>query len=145
MGAAAGAVKSVKNATVYDVYFIGKLDKGIYEKSGNVLRKDDIVITEERIVHIGIKHANDWEKYGSLIQDALDNPDNVLLDDNPYTVIVLKQIPPAEMGNVLRITVRLWAEGDKQHYTNSVLTFQRIKEKEARRLVRNKPVVYKRE
>lgn len=118
------------------------LDMELYRCVSPDIRTGEVIITEERIEHIVRHHPGDYERFFAYIPEALLRPDFILEDTRPDTAMVLKQIK--EEGEYFRLALRLATPTDNPAYKNSVITFLKIREKEWKRLVRNKTVLYKR-
>lgn len=125
------------------MHHVTRLDIEKYKCVTENITTDEVVITDERIQHIKGHHPNDYERYSSYISEALQNPDYILEDRRPATALVLKEIE--ENGAFFRLALRLVTISDNPEYKNSVLTFLKIREKEWKRLIRNKKVLYKAE
>ena len=120
---------------------IGKIDPKLYLGLGAELTTDEVIITEERMLHIQERHPEDLERYSGYLEEIVCRPDYVLRDRRPFTAIVLKQI--SESGERFRLALRLATVQDSPGNKNSILTFLHIREKEWNRLIRNKEILYK--
>lgn len=135
----AGLKKSV-DAAIKGARSVGAIHAKMLESLGGIADKmgSEVILTNERLNHIAERHPGDYEKYGQHIEDMLDDPDYIVEDDrHSDTAIILKTYD----GETLRITLKLTPE--QQGRMNSILTFQRIREKELKRLLRNKRIIYK--
>nr|DAR23501.1 MAG TPA: minor capsid protein [Caudoviricetes sp.] len=124
------------------VHTIARIDKDIYSCVTNDIVTDEVILTEERIAHIKEHHPNDYERYGRFIKQMLEEPDYIIDSKSPNTAFVLKAFK--EDAKQFRLILRLHTSTDETGYKNSVITFQYVKAKEYRRLVKNKNVLYKR-
>lgn len=142
---------SKKNATipvervsgVFGVKKVCDLDKKVYSCVTPDIRTSEVIITVERIKHIQERHPGDYERFCSYIPLIIADPDYILEDTRPNTAMVLKKI--SEHGEYFRLALRLVTPADDPSYKNSVITFLKIREKEWRRLTKNKKVLYKSE
>lgn len=125
------------------VNHVTRLDIEKYKCVTEDIVTDEVVITDERIQHIKERHPNDFERFSNYIAAAVKNPDYILEDKRPATALVLKSIE--ENGEFFRLALRLVTSGDNPEYKNSVITFLKIREKEWRRLLKNKNILYKAE
>lgn len=134
---------TVENSEVAALHHVTHLDIEKYKCVSEDIVTDEVIITDERIQHIKDRHPNDYERFGTYIAAAIDSPDYIIEDKHPATAIVLKYIE--ENGERFRLSVRLVTSNDNPEYKNSVLTFLKINEKEWRRLIKNKKILYKAE
>ena len=131
--------KAVKD----DVYYIGKLDRDIYSCVTKNIVTDEVVITNERIQHIKEHHPNDFERFSAYLKEIVEEPDYILEANKPHTALVLKEISVAE--EKFKMVLRLATVHDNPNYKNSILTFMKIDNREWKRLIKNKKVLYKSE
>lgn len=124
------------------VHTIARIDKDIYSCVTDDIVTDEVILTEERIAHIKEHHPNDYERYGHFIKQMLEEPDYIIDSELPNTAFVLKEFK--EDAKQFRLILRLHTSTDEAGHKNSVITFQYVKAKEYRRLVKNKNVLYKR-
>jgi hypothetical protein len=139
-----GAQKS-DNASkeVPALHRVTRLDIEKYKCVTEDIVTDEVIITDERIQHIKERHPNDYELYGAYIPEIINNPDYIIEDRKKASAIVLKYITEADER--FRLAVRLATSTDDPNYKNSVITFLKIKEKEWKRLIKNKKILYKSE
>lgn len=122
---------------------MGKIDIEKYKCVSQNILTDEVIITDERIRHIKERHPNDYERFYSYIPQIIAEPDYILADTRPNTAMILKQI--VDKGERFRLALRLVTYEDNPSYKNSVITFMKIREKEWRRLIKNKENLYKSE
>ena len=123
-------------------YYITEIDIRKYGRVIPALRTQQVIITDIQVEHIRTRHpeaAEDFNKYAKAI---LDDPD-FILENRPNTALLLKEI--VDEGRKFQLVLRLCVPTDPEEYSNSVITFTRIREKEWRRLLRNKKILYKKE
>ncbi|MCD8052173.1 MAG: hypothetical protein LUE89_10940 [Clostridiales bacterium] len=120
-----------------------RLDPELYQCVTTDIATDEVVITEKQIEHIKERHPDDYEICERWAAAIIHDPDYIIRSEKPNTAIVLRQIE--ENGKNHRLILRLKTSKDPENYKNSIITFQKVKEKEWRRLLRNKETLYKRE
>ena len=125
------------------VHKLCDLDLDLYSCVSPRILTTEVVITEERIAHIQAHHPQDYERFSACIPATIQDPDYILADTRPNTAMLLKQV--TQCGAHFRLALRIVTPQDRDGYKNSVLTFMKIREKEWRRLLRNKKILYKRE
>ena len=122
---------------------IGKIDLAKYKCISPNIATDEVIITEERILHIQQRHPGDYERFCSYLPHIIEDPDYIIADRRPNTAVILKEI--IDCDEKFRLSLRLVTSEDDQNFKNSVLTFLKIHEKEWNRLIRNKDILYKKE
>ena len=105
--------------------------------------KCDVIITEERISHIKERHPYDFEKYCDYLRKIVEEPDYIIQSNKSNTALILKAFD--EEDNSFKTILRLKTSSDDPKFKNSIITFMRINKKEWNRLLRNKPIHYKKE
>lgn len=121
---------------------VGHINIKLYRCITEDITTDEVIITEERIQHIEEHHPGDYQAICSVLQEAVAAPDYILEDQNPNTGLILKQFE-AE-GKQIKVVLRLHTSTDPKGLKNSILSVWKIREKEYRRLIRNKKILYKR-
>lgn len=125
------------------MHLVGKINRNIYRCITEDIVTDDVIITENQIKHIQDRHPNDYERFSIYFGEIVANPDFIIRGNKPNTALILKEI---EIENELFKTVlRLVTSNDDPNYKNSIITFMKIDEKEWKRLLRNKKILYKKE
>jgi len=125
------------------VHFIGRIDRDIYRAISEDITTDEAIITDERIQHIREKHPNDFERYERYLTLIVGTPDYVIEANKPASAVLLKDFE--EDCKHFQAILRLHTSADDPAFKNSIITFMRIDDKEWKRLIRNKKVLYKRE
>lgn len=125
------------------VYFVGKIDKNIYKCVSDHMITDEVIITDERIRHIKIRHPNDYERFYSYIPEIIRDPDYIIEANQPDTATVLKEIN--DNGEKFQLILRIITAGDHQKFKNSVITFLHISERTWNKYLRNKKILYKKQ
>lgn len=111
-------------------------------KSFDGLRTEEVVVTEERLEHIRLRHPEDYELFQRYGKQAIENPDIIAKDEkHENTVFVIRHLPETN----LNVVVRLALDTDEPNYKNSVITFYRLREKNLKKLLERNPVLYKKE
>ena len=136
-------INTKKNTEVHDVHYIGKIDKDIYKCVSKDIITDEVIITEERINHIKERHPRDYERYCGYLKDIVAHPDYIIETNKPNTALILKSF--SENEEQFKTVLRLITPIDNKNFKNSVITFMKINEKEWKRLVKNKNILYKAE
>ena len=126
-----------------DVNFVCKNDRSLYRIVEQDLVTDEVIITEQQILHIEEGHPGDYNRLAAYIPDVLQQPDYILRGNRPHTALVLKQISTPEM--TAEVVLRLKVSGDPEEYKNSIITMWNISQKRFRRLLRQSEILYKKE
>jgi len=119
------------------------LDVERYKCAAPNIRTSEVIITDERILHIEEHHPNDYIRYSRYIARMIQDPQYILADPVPNTAVILQEF--FEAGEHFRLVVRLAVAEDKPQKKNSVITFMKISEKKFRKYLRNKKILYKSE
>ena len=120
---------------------LGKIDIQPLEAAFGKLRTDEIIVTDERIEHIKIRHPEDFELFEKYGVEAVTKPDIIIKDQkNNGTVFMVKKLEDTN----LNVVVRLVLETDNKNFKNSVMTFYRIRQKNLYKLEKKNKVLYKR-
>ncbi len=100
----------------------------------------NVVLTDERIVHIREGHEDDYLAYGDKITATIEQPDYILDDaKNSATALFVKRV---EQSN-LNVVVRLKIEGsDADDLHSSVITMYRLGDKTLKRLLKKNKLLY---
>ena len=125
------------------MHYIGKLDIEIYKCVTADIQTDEVIITDERIQHIKERHPNDFERYCQYMREIIENPEYIVEANKPKSALLLKTFTEGE--DVFKTVLRLITSDDDPAFKNSIITFMKIDDKEYKRLVKNKKVLYKSE
>ena len=136
-------IVKTKEEKVIEVHSVGKIDKEIYKCITEDIVTDEVIITDERIQHIKDRHPNDYERYCEYLTQIVESPDYIVETNKPNTALVLKEFFDGE--EQFKTVVRLTTSCDNPNFKNSIITFMKINDKEWRRLLRNKQILYKKE
>ena len=126
-----------------DVNFVCKIDRSLYRVVEQDLVTDEVIITEQQLLHIEEGHPGDYDRLAAYVPDVLQQPDYILRGNRPHTALVLKQISTPEM--TAEVVLRLKVSGDPEEYKNSIITMWNISQKRFRRLLRQSEILYKKE
>lgn len=126
------------------VHSVGKIDRDIYRCITDDIVTDEVIITDERIGHIKERHPNDYERYCEYLKLIIESPDYIVETKKPNTALILKEIQESEERQ-FKTVLRLTTSTDNPDFKNSIITFMKIDDKEWRRLLRNKRILYKKE
>ena len=120
-----------------------RLDIEKYRCVSQNIVTDEVIITEERIVHIQQRHPQDYERYAQYMSEMIQKPQYILEDPFPNTAVILRSF--SEANKQFRLILKLAVTNDGADKKNSVITFMKISEKTFRKYVRNKNILYKSE
>ncbi|MGN1170704.1 MAG: phage minor capsid protein [Lachnospiraceae bacterium] len=126
-----------------EVHTVGKINRDIYGCITDDITTDEVIITDNRIQHIRYRHPNDYERFSAYFGEIVSNPDYIIETPKPNTALILKEI--IAEGEKFKTVLRLSTSTDNKEYKNSIITFMKIDDKEWRRLLRNKRILYKKE
>lgn len=129
-----------KNLLIHE---LGNLNWEIYGCITDKYVTDEVIITEEQLLHIRNRHPEAYNETISYIRELLKNPDYILRDKHPNTGLVIKRILVTEESNLL--VLRISTAEEKEGYKNSVITSWKITEKRLANYLRNKEIIYKKE
>lgn len=59
------------------MHYIGKIDIEIYKCVTEDIQTDEVIITDERILHIKDRHPNDFERYCGYMREIVEEPDYI--------------------------------------------------------------------
>lgn len=104
---------------------------------------DEVIITEEQIMHIGERHSEAYLDTMHYVTDILNNPDYIFRDRRPNTGLVVKKICNEKKSFLL--VLKIITSDDNRDYKNSVITSWKITEKRLNNYIRNKDIIYKKE
>ena len=75
-----------------EVHTVGKIDREIYKCITADIRTDEVIITDNQIQHIKIRHPNDYERFSEYFGEIVSNPDFIVETSKPNTALILKEI-----------------------------------------------------
>ena len=123
--------------------FICKINRELYRVVEDDLVSEDVIITEQQILHIEEGHPGDYARLSAYVPQALQEPDYILRGNRPHTALVLKQITTPEL--TAEVVLRLKVSSDPEEYKNSIITMWNLSPKRFRRLLRQSEILYKKE
>lgn len=107
------------------------------------IRTSEVILTEERILHIKERHPNDYQRFSGYLREIIESPDYILEANKPNTAFLLKEI--TNEAEQFQIILRLAVSGDPEGYRNSIITFLKVEKKRYLRYLRTKKILYKAE
>ena len=122
-----GVIVKERNIVIHS---LGTLNWDIYDCISSNHIADEVIITEEQMMHIRERHP-----------EILDDPDYIFRDKHPNTGLVVKKILNGEERSLL--VLKIITSDDNKDYKNSVITSWKITEKRLNNYLRNKDVIYK--
>ena len=139
--AESGIIK-IGSDDVAEIIELGKLNTQPLEKEFGKLKTDELIITNERIEHIKLRHPEDFELFEKYGLSVIVESDFIIKDEkNENTVFMTKKF-----GNTnLNLVVKIILETDKKDLKNSVMTFYRIRDKNLKKLMNKNKTLYKKE
>lgn len=124
------------------LHYIGKIDKEKLGKYGKRIATEDIVLTDERKLHILENHKKDYEMIIKNIDRVVLAPREILEDlKNKDTLFFIDKLE----NNNLNVIVRLNTNNNKKHPQNSVMTAWIIRNSNLRKLREKNKTIYKKE
>ena len=133
-----GVIVKEKNIVIHS---LGTLDWDIYNCISSNHIADEVIITEEQMMHIRERHPEAYIDMLHYVRDILDDPDYIFRDKRPNTGLVVKKILNDEESSLL--VLKIITSDDNKDYKNSVITSWKITEKRLNNYLRNKDVIYK--
>lgn len=142
-GGESGIIEENTKVAVNDVHIIGKIDVEIYKCVTKDIMTDEVIITERQIEHIKERHPNDFERFSQHFEEIIKNPDYIIEANKPNTALILKEVEVNKER--FKTILRLVTSQDNSEYKNSIITFMKIDEKDWKRILKNKKILYKSE
>ena len=120
------------------MHYIGKLNKNYIGVYGNKLFTYDVVLTDERKLHILKNHQKDYKQ----ILNIISNPEQILEDSkNENTLFFIGKLEK----NNLNVVIKLNTTNNVKHPKNSVMTAWIIRNKNLSKLEEKNKCIYKKE
>ena len=116
--------------------FLCKIDRKLYACVSENIVSEDVVLNPERNLHIQEHQPRDNERYAKYMRSMIEEPDYIVETDRPKTAFILKTFVENECQ--FRLILRLHTADDDPNFENSVITFQYVRAKEYRRILRSK-------
>ena len=112
---------------------LGKIDLSLLKDEFGKIQTDEIIITEERINHIKMRHPEDYSLFNIYGAICVKDPDYIIKDGkHDGTILMVKKLEDTNLNVVVRIAL----ETDDKGIMNSVMTFYRIRERNLIKLIR---------
>ena len=125
------------------MYSVGKINREIYKCITKDMATDEVIITDERIIHIKERHPNDCERYCDYLQEIVEHPQYIVETRKPYTALILNEFAGGKER--FKTVLRLTTSHDNPDFKNSIITFMKINEREWKRLLANKKILHREE
>ena len=136
------STETKEKANMIGIHRLGTINTMILEREFGKIQTDEIVITNERIDHIKVRHPEDYELFEKYGRESISDPDFVIKDcKNIGTVFMIKKLPETNLNVVVRVVL----ETDNKTLKNSVMTFYRIRETNLKKLIKKNELLYKKE
>ncbi len=123
------------------VHLVGKINRDIYKCITDDIVTDEVIITDERIVHIKERHPNDYKTVVEHMAEVLRNPDYILKDERINTGLIIKSM---QQDNI-QVVLRIHTSKDEAGYKNSIISCWKISERRLQNYLRNKEILYRKE
>lgn len=122
--------------------YIGKLDIKKLGKYREKIITNEVILTEERRLHIYENHTNDYERIINNIKDTVLKPKEVIEDlKNKDTLFFV-----GDLGkNNLNVIIKLNTVNSKAHPQNSIMTAWVIRDSNLKKLREKNKILYKKE
>lgn len=121
---------------------IGKIDIKKFEGISKNIITNEVILTNERYLHIIEGHKEDFEIYANIIPEILINPDYILKDHkNENTAMVIKHTKDSNINIIIKLAI----EKDKIHNKNSIMTMYRVRNRNLKKLQEKNKTIYKKE
>lgn len=131
-----------EESTMTEIKNLGKIDITLLESEYGKIQTNEIIITNERTMHIKERYPEDFELFNKYGTESVRHPDMIIKDEkHTETIFMIKKLP----GTNLNVVVRVVLETDEDGLKNSVMTFYRIRERNLRKLEEKNKLLYKRE
>lgn len=134
--------KTKEDNNVLEFKALGEIDTTFLEMEFGKIRTKEIIVTNERLLHIRQRHPQDYELFEKYGENSVQNPDYIIKDTkNAGTVFMVKRLPDTNLNVVVRVVL----DTDKEGLKNSVMTFYRIRERNLKKLIEKNVMLYKKE
>lgn len=138
-----GKITPLKGRLMEENYIsIGKINIDLFSNITRSIRTDEVVLTNERYIHIIDGHKEDFELYTNMLTEIIENPDYILKDyKNENTAMIIKKIENTNINVIIKLAIG----EDKIHSKNSIMTMYRIRDKNLKKLMEKNKTIYKKE
>lgn len=121
---------------------LGKINLSLINHKLGELQTDEIIVTNERLLHIKERHPEDFELFKTFGRASVQNPDYIIKDvKHNGTIFMIKKLPDTNLNVICRLALST----DKAGLKNSVMTFYRIRDRNLQKLISKNPLLYKKE
>lgn len=121
---------------------IGRINRKLFTRITQNIITEEVILTRERYIHIVEGHKEDFELYGNMLGEIIEEPDYILEDyKNANTAMIIKHIDNTNINVILRLAIG----NDDIHTKNSIMTLYRIRNKNLKKLQEKNKTIYKRE
>ena len=115
-----------------EIRSLGRINIDILSEEFGKIQTDEIIVTNERLHHIKVRHPEDYELFERFGVKSVTSPDFIIKDiKHEGTVFMIKRLPDTNLNVVVRVVL----ETDDSKLKNSVMTFYRIRERNLRKLI----------
>lgn len=129
-----------KNIGAVDVETVGRLNTKLFDKAFGKLNTDEVVLTDERRLHILSRHKEDYSALATQIREVIEKPDYILRDEaHAATAFMIKQLQDTNLNIIIKLAVI----EDEKHPKNSIMTMYRIRDKNVKKLLIKHETIYK--
>lgn len=125
------------------VTFVGEIsNQKLLELEFGTLATADVVLTDEREVHIVERHPADYALFCNHMRTVISEPDMILKDaKNENTVFYIRQVENTGLNVIIKLSLAENNDGRK----NSIMTAYQIGQSSLKRLKKKNPILYSRE
>ena len=79
------------------------------------IQTDEVIITDERIIHIRERHIEDFELFKEYASIGITDPDYIVLDcKNIGTIFMIRKLDDANLNIVVRVALNTDKKGLKE-------------------------------
>lgn len=124
------------------MHYVGKIDRIKIGEYARRIVTDNVILTNERKMHILEEHRNDYEIIIKNIDRVILNPNEALVDSkNEDTLFFIDNL---ERNNLI-VVVKLNTTNNKDHPQNSVMTAWIVRDRNLKKLRERNKTIYKNE
>ncbi|MBQ9763261.1 MAG: hypothetical protein IJV92_02750 [Phascolarctobacterium sp.] len=124
-----------------DYKLIGKLKIEQLQNCFSKIVTNEVILRNDRAEHIITRRGEEFFlNYAPLFASIVENPDYILQDNKPNTVLMCKKIQ--DKNKSINLVVRLAVEDDNPNYKNSIITAVAEKDKRFKQRLRNMGIIF---
>ena len=128
--------------TIPKITFLGNILLAPLEKEFGKLQTAEIIVTDERLEHILLRHPEDFALFKQYGKKCVESPDIILKDQkHTGTIFMIYRLPDINLNVIVRVALCR----DNKGLKNSVMTFYRLREKNLEKLMKKNTLLYKKE